>query len=187
LTFSYLTFERNQVWRDEITLWQDTIQKSPHKSRPYVNLGGAYFLRNDYDNSILASQKALSINPYSRNALYNLGSAYSRKGEFTTALQYLLKAAELYPHDFENLHLIAYVYLKLNDFTNSINMYQKLIQLNPRREDVIADYLKITMSQFAQTHDKTKALERVNFLRQFGAAETADSFEKLINEIDPRL
>jgi tetratricopeptide (TPR) repeat protein len=34
--------EHNKVWSTEITLWEDTIQKSPHKIRPHYNLGKAY-------------------------------------------------------------------------------------------------------------------------------------------------
>ena len=35
-------FERNKVWSNEVTLWQDVIKKSPGKARGYLNLGRAY-------------------------------------------------------------------------------------------------------------------------------------------------
>ena len=36
---SVLTYQRNKVWKDEFTLWDDTVRKSPHKARPYNNRG----------------------------------------------------------------------------------------------------------------------------------------------------
>jgi hypothetical protein len=37
------TISRNQVYRSEIALWEDTARKSPHKPRAFNNLGYAYF------------------------------------------------------------------------------------------------------------------------------------------------
>ena len=36
---SVLTYQRNKVWKDEFTLWNDAVRKSPHKARPYTNRG----------------------------------------------------------------------------------------------------------------------------------------------------
>ena len=36
---SVLTYQRNKVWKDEFTLWDDTVRKSPHKARPYNSRG----------------------------------------------------------------------------------------------------------------------------------------------------
>jgi tetratricopeptide (TPR) repeat protein len=41
---SACTYEHNKVWKTSISLWGDTIQKSPHKIRPHYNLGKAYQL-----------------------------------------------------------------------------------------------------------------------------------------------
>ena len=49
-------YSRNRVWTDEVDLWTDSVQKSPRKARPYVNLGFAYLNSGDYD-------KALEIDP----------------------------------------------------------------------------------------------------------------------------
>ena len=37
-----VTYARNTVWGDEITLWQDVVNKSPNKARGHNNLGVAY-------------------------------------------------------------------------------------------------------------------------------------------------
>ena len=40
--FSTLTFQRNKIWKDEFTLWDDTVRKSPYKARPYNSRGNIY-------------------------------------------------------------------------------------------------------------------------------------------------
>jgi len=39
---SVLTYQRNAIWKDEFTLWEDVARKAPHKMRPYLNIGIAY-------------------------------------------------------------------------------------------------------------------------------------------------
>jgi len=46
--FSMLTYQRNRVWSDEMVLWNDIIQKSPHKARPYLNRGNYYFRQDNF-------------------------------------------------------------------------------------------------------------------------------------------
>ena len=39
-TFTFWSFERNEVWRSPVLIWKDSIAKSPADPRPYTNLGG---------------------------------------------------------------------------------------------------------------------------------------------------
>lgn len=42
LVFAFMTSIRNYTWRTPELLWKDAAAKSPHKARPYVNLGKVY-------------------------------------------------------------------------------------------------------------------------------------------------
>src|SRR5512143_623585 len=42
ISFSSITYSRNRLWRDPVTLWQDTTTKSPKKFRPRFNLAKGY-------------------------------------------------------------------------------------------------------------------------------------------------
>jgi len=59
--FSVLTVERNKVWRSEISLWQDVIQKSPQKGRSYLSLGAAYAADGQYAKAIETLTKAAGL------------------------------------------------------------------------------------------------------------------------------
>lgn len=72
LAFAGLTLLRNQVYRDEISLWQDTALKSPNKARVHNNLGHAYLLAHQHDAARSELTKALELDPKIYQARYNL-------------------------------------------------------------------------------------------------------------------
>jgi tetratricopeptide (TPR) repeat protein len=74
LLFSFfcLTLLRNQAYNNEISLWQDTVLKSPSKARVHNNLGYAYLLAQQYDGARIEFTKALELDPQLYQARYNL-------------------------------------------------------------------------------------------------------------------
>ncbi|OIR07709.1 tetratricopeptide repeat protein [mine drainage metagenome] len=67
-----LTILRNQVYANEISLWEDTVAKSPDKARVHNNLGHAYRLSNRNDDARREFTTALELDPRLYQARYNL-------------------------------------------------------------------------------------------------------------------
>ena len=89
------TILRNQVWRDEMRLWADVIQKSPRIARGYVGLAGAYYKRGDYEKAIEISKQGLSSAKDSALTFYgNIGQFYLEHGRYDEAIEALSKALE---------------------------------------------------------------------------------------------
>jgi tetratricopeptide (TPR) repeat protein len=76
LTLCVMTFQRNELYRDPVLLWSDTVQKSPRKARPHNNLGHAYELRDDWDHAIEEFRTAARLDPDYALAQKNLRDAY---------------------------------------------------------------------------------------------------------------
>lgn len=60
LSLSAATMARNQVWRDEVTLWSDVVRKSPNKARAHVCLGEALLRQGRMklgNNGLLAGKR----------------------------------------------------------------------------------------------------------------------------------
>ncbi|MBI5890035.1 MAG: tetratricopeptide repeat protein [Nitrosomonadales bacterium] len=72
LTLVSLTVLRNQVYASEISLWQDTVQKSPHKARAHNNLGHAYLLAQRPQDARSEFSTALQLDPRLFQARHNL-------------------------------------------------------------------------------------------------------------------
>jgi len=58
---SLLTYQRNMVWQDSVTLYQDCLRKSPQKARVHSCLAKALSEQGKYDEAIKISDKALSL------------------------------------------------------------------------------------------------------------------------------
>ncbi|MFI5295609.1 MAG: type IV pilus biogenesis/stability protein PilW [Thermodesulfovibrionales bacterium] len=80
LILSGLTYARNTLWKDEMSLWQDAVEKSPNKGRPHNGLGAAYASNSQLDMAIAEYQTALRLKPDFVEARFNLAFAYLKKG-----------------------------------------------------------------------------------------------------------
>jgi tetratricopeptide (TPR) repeat protein len=86
------TFARNTVWRDEITMWEDVVSKSPNKGRSHIGLGNAYKSQGLFPRAIEQYNIALRLDPYDLTIYNNLGNAYFTLGDFDMAIHYLQRA-----------------------------------------------------------------------------------------------
>ncbi|MBU0688104.1 MAG: hypothetical protein KJ850_11205 [Gammaproteobacteria bacterium] len=76
---SLLTIQRNQDYRSEIALWEDTVQKSPGKARVHNNLGHAYLLDGRDEDARQEFESALRIDPQHAEAFANLQKLKNKK------------------------------------------------------------------------------------------------------------
>lgn len=67
-----LTITRNQVYQSEISLWKDTVAKSPGKARAHNNLGYAYMQAGRKSEAIMEFGIALKLDPGYYKARNNL-------------------------------------------------------------------------------------------------------------------
>jgi tetratricopeptide (TPR) repeat protein len=72
LSLTGLTVLRNRAYATEVSLWQDTVLKSPNKARVHNNLGYAYLQAQRYDEARSEFTTALELDPQLYQAHYNL-------------------------------------------------------------------------------------------------------------------
>lgn len=75
-----MTVSRNAVWRDDLTLWSDSVRKSPMAAMPHYNLGIEYAEREMVNRAIDEFRRAAKLDPGYDDAFYNLGVMYEQKG-----------------------------------------------------------------------------------------------------------
>jgi len=76
-----LTFNRNELWRSPVLLWQDAVAKSPYKARVYANLGTALHQDGRLVEALEHYCKALALDPTSRQAEANAYALVGAKME----------------------------------------------------------------------------------------------------------
>jgi tetratricopeptide (TPR) repeat protein len=95
--FAFATHARNNIWRSEVSLWQDTAEKSPHISRPHNNLCNAYIDEGLLKRGIEHCLTAIELDPACFRAYNNLGRAYLSLGRKDEAINLLREALRIRP------------------------------------------------------------------------------------------
>jgi protein O-mannosyl-transferase len=133
---SYLTYERNKVWRDEFTLWNDVLSKSPEKARPYNGLGYAYVMDNQLKKGIAEFSRAITINPEYTDALYNRGSAYGNSGQLRKALDDFSKVIEIDPKFTDAYFLRGITHTSLGQWDKAVADFRTVLGIDPKQPKV---------------------------------------------------
>jgi hypothetical protein len=89
------TYQRNDVWRNEKSLWTDTLSKRPNNARAWVNLGVAYANDGEWQKAIHFYSNAIHIWPDYLQAYNNRGSAYANIENYEKAIVDFQKAITL--------------------------------------------------------------------------------------------
>ena len=86
LCLGVLTWHRNTVWHDELTLWQDAAARAPRLFRAQSNLGLALYEAGQPAAAAAVLERALQLNPGYAKAWNNLGLTYEDLGRPAEAL-----------------------------------------------------------------------------------------------------
>jgi tetratricopeptide (TPR) repeat protein len=134
ICYSVMTYQRNRVWKDEFSLWTDTVRKSPLKARPYLSRGLAYQMKGDFDQALSDFGKVIEINPNNAEAAeayYDRGLLYENKGELEQSILEYNKAIKLRPNLAKAYNNRAIVYQKKGDLNQALLDYNKAIEIDP--------------------------------------------------------
>jgi tetratricopeptide (TPR) repeat protein len=94
-----LTRRRNEVYTDDVRLWSDVVQKSPRKTRGYVNLGAAYLRAGAVEDAERTFKALLAFAPEEPSALFELSRLQLEDGRYEEALATAARLAEFSPGD----------------------------------------------------------------------------------------
>ncbi|TVM03638.1 MAG: hypothetical protein CV087_04250 [Candidatus Brocadia sp. WS118] len=131
-----ITVARNNVWRDEFTLWHTSSQSPLCSFTTYNNLGTQYNKKGDPDTALRCYQKALQkaqevgFNQYAA-VYYNIGNAYEKKNLPYQAVSAYKKAIQM-KHDYQQAHNnLGKIYFTLGQYDDAMGEYNTAITINP--------------------------------------------------------
>jgi tetratricopeptide (TPR) repeat protein len=169
--YAVLTYQRNFVWQDELSLWKDVVSKSPGNKMAHNNLGTIYRDSGKVDKAMAEFNTAIAIDPHFAGAYVNRGVIYQMKGQVQKALVDYDMAIRLAPDIPSAYNDRGLLYLdqgeldkaladfnKSLEFTPSLAYYNRgLIYLKQGRSDLaLEDFTKTiaVVSSYAPAYDK---------------------------------
>lgn len=131
-SLSLSTYTRNFIWKNEVSLWRDVVNKAPRKARGYTNLGAALEKLGETENAIINYDQALMINPDEEMAHNNLGVALDKQGKLEEASVHFSQALRIKPHFALAHNNIGEVLLKKGETEEAILHFSKALKLKPQ-------------------------------------------------------
>lgn len=137
--FSFLTFQRSEVWESEISLWNDVLSKYEKVPLAYLNRGIAWAKAKNMDKAIEDIGKAIQLDTdYSKanknlaKAYYNRGNMYMNRRELDKALDDFNKSVEMSPDNPRAWFNRGNVYSEMEEYKKALADYTKAIELDPK-------------------------------------------------------
>ncbi|MCP4345311.1 MAG: tetratricopeptide repeat protein [Desulfobacterales bacterium] len=129
------TYQRNNVWSEDVSLWRDCVEKSPENVRPYNNLGIALSARKNYKEAKEIFSKALNIKPDYAYAHNNLGLILARMDRKEEAIPHYYEALRLKPDYLDAHYNIANEMADQEDYDKALHHFSMMLKINPLHEN----------------------------------------------------
>ena len=97
LLFSFVTYERNSLWGDEIAFLRDCVEKSPLETRAHNNLASALEKHVRIQEAIDIFYEAIRVNSKNATAHYNLAYIFEKKWQLKKAAWHYKVALRIKP------------------------------------------------------------------------------------------
>ncbi|MBF0280624.1 MAG: tetratricopeptide repeat protein [SAR324 cluster bacterium] len=196
-----LTWHQVQIYQNEETLWEDTLQKTQSSWMAFHNMGIVHRQNSRNQQAIEHFNNALKIDPERASTFYHRGEAYSSLGEYERASEDYKKAIQLNPGKAEYYSGQGSAYRHLLRYEQAIKSFERSIALDPgnpkyynnranvyfvlkKYELALSDYQQAIQLNFEYSdayqnrakayidlHEFEKAIDDLNFVIQIGAAD----------------
>ncbi len=131
---SLVTCLRNEVWRTDVTLWEDTVAKSPAQYGAWNNLGAAYAEAGDFEAAEKAFRKSLEIEPRYYSSRSNLSAILARLNRWQECHEVTKELMESHPKACQDLNLLLNGGVSLagmGRFEESAQMLEQVVHQKP--------------------------------------------------------
>jgi len=135
LVFAFLTLNRGNDFRTEISLWQDTARKSPKKALVHNNLAAAYLAEERIDDARRELAVTLKLDPDYADAYLNRGFIFSRQKNWDQARAAFDRALLLGSNKADAFFNAGRVRTHLNRTEEAIPFFVKAVEMKAHRSE----------------------------------------------------
>lgn len=128
---SAATWSRNNLWKDDISFWKDTVSKSPQKARVRNNLGTVLYKKGFTTEGMAEFKKAAELEPAFADAHYNLGNAYKDLGLMEQAITEFEAAVRYQPSKISARNNLGLAYYIVGRYEEAAFQFESILRSNP--------------------------------------------------------
>jgi len=175
-----VSFQRNGVWKNEVTLWEDGIKRSPNKARVNASLGRVYGSDGKYDKAVYYLSRAIKIRP--DNISYeDRGIIYAKQGDNEKALEDLNRSIAMDPNYFSTYVKRSWVFQTQHNYPAALTDLHRAIQLEPYQTDAYIErgMLWVQLGRFEEALGDFQLALRIDPLNPYVAGYKSYCLAKL--------
>jgi protein O-mannosyl-transferase len=131
LGLGFLTIRRNQAYRTELSIWNDTLAKCPNNARAHSNRGFALEQAGRRQEAIVEYQQALQIKPDTFEAQLNLGYALCQMGRWQEAIGHYQEALRIRPDNAKAHYNLGLALWRTGQLPGAIDHYEQALRIAP--------------------------------------------------------
>jgi Flp pilus assembly protein TadD len=131
IALGLLTAERNNVYRDEVSLWNDTATKAPANPRAHFNLAEGLVRHGQTFEAIQHYEEAIRLRPNFASAHCNLSHVLFEAGRIAEARSHAEEALRYNPALPEAHNNLANALFSAGDVVTALDHYREAVRLNP--------------------------------------------------------
>jgi len=129
--FGVITWRQQAMYRNEETLWRETIARNPNAWMAHNNLGLVLAESGRLDDAIAEYEAALEIKPDCPEAHVSLAATLIDCGQFDEAYVHLTKALKLRPNSVSAHYNMGRLFAERNRIEQAVEEYRRALRLNP--------------------------------------------------------
>lgn len=136
LVYAGASLNRNRVWQDPLSLWSDSVKKSPDRERAWYWLATYYSEQRDAENALKCYNTSIQCNSGFPLAYNGRGNLRKESGNLNAALEDYNTAIKLDPKYTTAFYNRGIAYAALNKLPEAIKDYDQSIQLGNKSSAV---------------------------------------------------
>ena len=126
-----LTFHRNMDYQNGLSIWGDTVAKSPHSSRAHNNFGTVLADSGRLEEAMPHFQIAFELKPDFAEPYYNLGFALAHRGRVDEAIAQYRQALAIRPDYADASNNLGLALAATGRTDEALACYEQALKLSP--------------------------------------------------------
>ena len=126
-----LTWQQGHIYRDDETLWRDTLAKNPNAVIAHNNLGSLLMLRGKAAEAVEHYEQALRLQPDFAETRYNLGFALAHAGNTEAAIKEFEHVLRLEPDDARTHYNLGAALMRAGRLEEAMKHFDLALHINP--------------------------------------------------------
>ena len=123
---------RQPVWKDDFSLWSDTVKKSPDSYVAHNDLGIALGKQGKIREAVTHFMEAQKLKPDYEDGYNNMGIALYGLGKLEEAVSHFSNALQIDPEFVKAHYNLGFVLARQGKISDAIPHYKETLRLNPR-------------------------------------------------------